>query len=58
MTPTLWIVLGISVLVVTGFVVAMRSLLRENRDIDSRIDYNKLKPWVDDEDEKDDKWGK
>lgn len=57
MTPTLWIVTGISVLVITGFIVAMRSLLHENRDIDSKIDFSKVKPWADDEDD-DDKWGK
>ncbi len=57
MTPTLWVVIGVSILAITGFVVAMRSLLRENRDIDSKIDYSKVKPWMDDEDE-DDKWGK
>lgn len=57
MTPTLWIVTGISVLVIAGFIAAMRSLLRENREIDSKIDYSKVKPWVDDDDE-DDKWKK
>lgn len=57
MTATLWVVIGISILVITGFIVAMRSLLRENREIDSKIDYSKVKPWVDDEEE-DDKWEK
>lgn len=55
MTTTLWVVIGVSLLVVTGFIVAMRSLLRENREIDSKIDFSKVRPWVDDEDE-DDKW--
>lgn len=55
MTTTLWIVVGVSAFVVIGFIVAMRSLLRENREIESKIDYTKVKPWVDDEDE-DDKW--
>ena len=53
MTTTLWIVLGVSVIAVVGFAAAMRSILRENRDIDKNIDYTKLKPWEDDEDEDD-----
>lgn len=53
MTTTLWIVLGVSVIVVAGFAAAMRSILRENKDIDKKIDYTKVRPWVDDEDEDD-----
>jgi hypothetical protein len=53
MTTTLWIVLGISVIVVVGFAAAMRSILRENKAIDKNIDYTKVRPWVDDEDEDD-----
>lgn len=55
MTTTLWVVVGVSVFVVIGFIVAMRSLLRENREIEGKIDFSKVKPWVDDEEE-DDKW--
>lgn len=57
MSPTIWIVIAVSIFVVLGFVLAMRALLRENREIDKKIDYSKVKPWVDDEDE-DDKWGR
>lgn len=57
MNNTLWIVSGVSIFVIVGFVVAMRSLLRENREIEKHIDYSKLRPWVDDDedDEKSDK---
>lgn len=51
MSNTLWIVLGISIFVIVGFVVAMRSLLRENREIEKQIDYSKVRPWVDDEED-------
>lgn len=60
MTPTLWIVIGVSVLAIIGFVLMIRSQLRENREIDSKIDYSKVKPWVEDDEEKEreEKWGK
>ncbi|MET0378319.1 MAG: hypothetical protein ABW049_04930 [Spongiibacteraceae bacterium] len=60
MTPTLWIVIGVSVLAIIGFVLVIRSQLRENREIDSKIDYSKVKPWVEDDEEKEreEKWGK
>jgi hypothetical protein len=51
MTTTLWIVLAVSVIAVFTFVVAIRSLIRENREIDKKIDYTKLRPWQDDDDE-------
>lgn len=56
MTHMLWIVLAVSVLVVLGFIAVMRAQLRQNREIDSHIDYTKVKPWVDDEEE--DPWVK
>lgn len=51
MTIQLWIVVGISVLAVLIFLVAMRSLLRENREIDKKIDYSKFRAIDDDEDD-------
>lgn len=51
MTTTLWVVVAVTVVAVMAFVVAMRSLLRENREIDKKIDYSKLRPWEDDEEE-------
>lgn len=47
MTTTLWIVLGISVFAVIGFVMAIRSQLQTNREIDKKIDYSKLRPQQD-----------
>jgi hypothetical protein len=49
MTKTIWIVLAISVIAVLTFIVAMKSLLRENREIDKKIDYSKLRSWKDDD---------
>ena len=56
MTTLQWIVVAISVLFVLGFIGVMRSQLRANRKLDAHIDYSKVKPWVDDEEEDD--WGK
>ena len=55
MTTTLWIVVAVSVIAVLTFLVAMRALLRDNRAIDKKIDYSKLRPWEDDEDEDENK---
>jgi hypothetical protein len=49
MTKTIWAVLAISVIAVLTFIVAMKSLLRENREIDKKIDYSKLRSWKDDD---------
>jgi low affinity Fe/Cu permease len=51
MTKTLMIILLASTVAVLTFVVAMRSVLRENREIDKKIDYSKLRSWQDDEDD-------
>jgi hypothetical protein len=53
MTKTIWIVLALSVIAVLTFLVAMRTLLRENREIDKKIDYSKLRPWEDDDEDED-----
>ena len=51
MTKMLWIVLVVSGLAVLTFVIAIRSLLRDSREIDKKIDYSKLRPMQDDDDE-------
>ena len=51
MTITLWIVLVVSVLALLTFGVAMRSLIRDSREIDKKIDYSKLRPAEDDDDD-------
>lgn len=55
MTKTLWIVLVVSVIAVITFLAAMRALLRDNREIDKNIDYSKLRPWEDDEEDEENK---
>ncbi|MDB6060151.1 MAG: hypothetical protein JWM78_254 [Verrucomicrobiaceae bacterium] len=54
MSTSLWIVVGVAAFFLVGFILAMRSILSENREIDKHIDYSKVKPWVDDDEEEDD----
>lgn len=42
-----------SALLIVGFFAAMASILRENRSIDSRIDYSKVRKYDDTDDEDD-----
>lgn len=51
MTKTLWVVFAVSIFFVLGFVLSMRSLLRENREIDKKIDYRKVNVLSDDEED-------
>lgn len=53
MIKTWLIFFAVSGFVVLTFMVAMRSRLRENREIDKKIDYSKLRPLQDDAEEDD-----
>lgn len=49
MNTTLWIALSVAIIVVVGYVVAMRNLHRKSREIDKQIDPSKLRPWKDED---------
>lgn len=49
MSPALWIALGVAITVVVGYVLCMRVLARQSREIDKRVDYSKIRPWKDDD---------
>ena len=49
MSSTQWIVLALAVILVLGYVLAMRVLFRQSRDLDKQIDYEKIRPWKDEE---------
>lgn len=49
MSTTLWIVLAVAIVVGVGYVVAMRNLHRKSREIDKTIDYRKIRPWKDED---------
>lgn len=51
MDNTLYLVLGVVVFVVLGYIFALRDLIRQSRALDRRVDYSKLRPQPPDEDD-------
>ena len=49
MSTSLWIVLVGAVVVAAGYFFVMRVLYRQSRDVDSHIDFTKIRPLKDDE---------
>ena len=49
MSPSLWIALGVAIAAVLCYVLYMRELIRNSREIDKKIDYSKIRPLRDDE---------
>lgn len=47
MSTTLWIVLGLALILALGYVLALRGLFRKSRELDKRIDYNNIHQWKD-----------
>ena len=52
MSTNLWIALFVAVVLVLGYVLAMRVLYRQSREVDKQIDFTKIRP-LPDEDGKD-----
>ena len=50
MNRTLWIALGVVVILVAGYVLIMRIFYRRSRELDKQIDHSKIKQLKDDED--------
>jgi hypothetical protein len=48
---SLYIVLATTIFLGLGYAFGMLDLIRQSREIDKRIDYSKLRPHPDDEDE-------
>jgi low affinity Fe/Cu permease len=44
MTTTVYIVLGVAVLLVLTYIFAIRDLVRQSRALDKKVDYSKLRP--------------
>jgi hypothetical protein len=51
MDKALYIVLGTAILLALGYAFGMLDLIRQSREIDKKIDYSKLRPHQDDEDD-------
>ena len=50
MSTTLWIALGVAIVVVVGYLLVMRVFVRQSREVDKQIDYSKIREWKDDDD--------
>ena len=50
MNTSMWIVLAVAVSLVLVYLLVMRVLYRESKDIDKHIDFSKIQPLKDDED--------
>jgi low affinity Fe/Cu permease len=46
---TLWIALGVAIVVVVGYLLVMRVFVRQSREVDKQIDYSKMREWKDDD---------
>ena len=49
MNATLWIVLAAAVGLVLVYLLAMRVLYRQSKDVDKQIDFTKIRPFKGDE---------
>jgi hypothetical protein len=50
MTTAWWIALGVALLCGLGYVLAMRNVYRQSRELDKKIDYRKVRPWQNSDD--------
>lgn len=51
MDTSLYIVLGVTVFVVLGYIFALRDLVRKSHTLEQQVDYSKLRPQPPDEDD-------
>jgi low affinity Fe/Cu permease len=51
MSTTVWIALAVAIIAVVGYLLVMRVFIRQSRAADQQIDYSKIRPVKDDEDE-------
>lgn len=50
MTVALWIVSSVAVILALGYLLAMRVLYRQSREVDKRVDFTRIRPLKDEED--------
>lgn len=49
MSLSLWLALGVAVVLALVYVLCMRVLARRSREIDAQVDYSRIRPWKGDE---------
>lgn len=52
MTTSLWVVLAAAVVVVAVYLLTMRGLQRQSREVDKQVDFTKIRPLTDDEEDR------
>ena len=49
MSQVVFIVVGVAVVLVVGYLLVMRVFFKESKEIDKKIDYSKMKKWKDED---------
>jgi len=49
MNAALWIVLSVAAILALGYLLAMRVLYRQSREVDKHVDFTKIRPLKDEE---------
>ena len=49
MSQVVFIVVGVAVVLVVGYLLVMRVFFKESKALDKKIDYSKMKEWKDED---------
>jgi low affinity Fe/Cu permease len=49
MNQVVFMVVGIAVVLVIGYLLVMRVFFKESKELDKKIDYSKMKEWKDED---------
>jgi low affinity Fe/Cu permease len=49
MNQVVFIVVGVAVVLVVGYLLVMRVFFKESKELDKKIDYAKMKEWKDED---------
>ena len=49
MSQVVFIVVGVAVVLVVGYLLVMRVFFKESKALDKKIDYSKMKQWKDED---------
>jgi low affinity Fe/Cu permease len=49
MNQVVFIVVGIAVVLVVGYLLVMRVFFKESKELDKKIDYSRMKEWKDED---------
>ena len=49
MNQVVFIVVGVAIVLVAGYLLVMRVFFKESKELDKKIDYSKMKEWKDEE---------